>query len=70
MVNKQILLRIQWYIWIFFLGKHNTLNIFWMHYQRMDKILTIGTVIVPECPGDLGQVPASVWYTSCFVCEE
>ena len=33
---------------LLFLGIHDTVNIFWRHYQRMEKILTIGTIIVPE----------------------
>ena len=42
---------------LLFLGIHDTVNIFWRHYQRMEKILTIGTIIVPEWTWWLGASP-------------
>lgn len=40
-----------------FLGIHDTLNIFWKHYKRMEKFLPIRTIIVPEWTWWLGASP-------------
>ena len=57
-------------IWIFYFRSTWRIKYILEALPKNGKHFNIGTIIVPECPGDLGQVPASVWFTSCFICEE